>query len=132
MLIDTPFKGDRTLRHAALVQYSSNQLVISFDVAQRRGDIGVIEQALGYVDVALRVTHQVCRDGVPEPVGSHADPELGDQLAIHALDLIGIHDHCAVVDGEAVNVEQLILGFHADAVGKWGASPGQISMENSR
>ena len=48
------------------------------DEVQCRGDIGVIEEAFGQMNITLGVAHQVCRNGVPETVGSHADPEFGD------------------------------------------------------
>ena len=64
------------LRYATFMQHSSHYLVVSFNVAQRSGDIGVIEQALGQMNIALWVTHQVCSDGVPETVGDMRPPHL--------------------------------------------------------
>lgn len=62
--------------------------IVGLDVAHRRGDVRMIQQILGEVDIPLRLLHQVGRERVSEAVWRHPHSKLVDQLFVHRLDLV--------------------------------------------
>jgi len=106
--VSAPDQMQSTLLNTALMQHVSHVVVIGLDVTHRCGDVRVVQQVFGDVDVPFRLFHQVSGQCVPEPVRCHTHAELPDQLLVHRLDLIGGHDSPPVVPRESVDVEQLI------------------------
>lgn len=91
-------------------------VVVGFDVAHRRRDVGVIQQVFGEMDVSLRLLHQVCGERMSETMRRHAYAELIDQFFVHRLDLVGLHNRAFVMPRESIDIEQLIFGLETSAI----------------
>lgn len=78
--VSAPDQMQSTLLDTALMQHVSHVVVIGFDVTHRCGDVRVVQQVFGDVDVPFRLFHQVGGQRVPEPVRCHTHAERDCQF----------------------------------------------------
>ncbi|MFO7013548.1 hypothetical protein P3E16_32195, partial [Pseudomonas aeruginosa] len=58
--------SQRIVRLSPFVEHGLHLIQVHFDVAHRRLNVRVVQQALGDMDVSLGLLHQVTRQRMPE------------------------------------------------------------------